>query len=479
MTYRFAWPSWKRRRTDSPASTAFALICLFGLSALLPGSANAIVQKPATKKAVKPKTSRSAHLKSVALSVGHRVTHPFSYRKRASARKPYVVAVSPELRLAALNEATANASFLKPQFENSAALVPFFELLSEGQRNSQPVHILQFGDSHTASDDWVNAMRIEFQAKYGAGGPGFTYAGRPYRGYRRFDVPGNNSSGWVTEGTLAQPGDGRDGLGGVSISTRRARETVTLTSSAERLQLLFLTQPGGGSLSLSMDGAVVANISTDGPLGPGFYLYLPPPGEHQYELRTNEAAPVRLLGWAADNNRGVTLETLGINGAQASMILTWDDTIWPAELTARDPALLILAYGTNEANRPIFDPDDYRNSLRAVIAKVRKATPVASILLVGPPDCGARGPLPHLDAVLAIQRAVAAETGVAFWDWRQHMGGPSSTALWVRAGLGQGDHIHLTSDGYRLLGKTLFEELEMEYSTYRAAQPTQSVQTSF
>jgi lysophospholipase L1-like esterase len=478
MTHRVAYLSWERRRADSPAS-AYALICLIALSVLLPASAGAIVQKQDPKKTVKPKTSRSARMKSVALSVGHRVTHPLSHRRSTPARKPYVVAVSPELRLAALNEATENISFRKPQFENPAALVPFFELLSEGQRNSQPVHILQFGDSHTASDDWVNAMRGEFQAKYGVGGPGFTYAGRPYRGYRRFDVPGNNSSGWVTEGTLSRLGDGRDGLGGVSISTNRARETVTLTSSAERLQLLFLTQPGGGSLSLSMDGTVVAHISTAGTLGPGFYLYLPSPGEHLYELRTNDAAPVRLLGWAADNNRGVTLETLGINGAQASMILNWDDAIWPAQLAARDPALIILAYGTNEANRPIFDPEDYRHSLRAVIAKVRKATPVASILLVGPPDCGARSPLPHLDAVLAIQHAVAAETGVAFWDWRQHMGGPGSTALWVRAGLGQGDHIHLTGDGYRLLGKTLFEELEMEYASYRNAQPTQSVQTSF
>jgi lysophospholipase L1-like esterase len=283
----------------------------------------------------------------------------------------------------------------------------------------------------------------------------------------------------VTEGTLAQPGDGRDGLGGVSISTNRAGETVTLTSASERLELLFLTQPGGGSLSLAMDGAVVAQISTDGPLGPGSYLYAPPPGEHAYELRTMTSEPVRLLGWAADNSHGITVETLGINGAQASIMLGWDDTIWPTELIARDPALVILAYGTNEANRPKFDADEYRAGLRAVVAKVRKATPVASILMVGPPDCGLRGPLPHLDEVLAIQRSVARESGVAFWDWRQHMGGPGSTSLWVRAGLGQGDHIHLTGDGYRLLGKTLFDELEMEYAVYRAAQPVQAVQTSF
>ncbi len=449
------------------------LLSLLTLPALAPSPASAIEAKRTAKKPVKPtKPSRAARFKSVV----HRITHPFS---RRPVRPHYMVAVSPELRIAALNEATEKSSFHQPQFENSAALVPFFELLSQAQRNAQPVHILQFGDSHTASDDWVNAMRLAFQAKYGVGGPGFAYAGHPYRGYRRFDVSGNNSSGWITEGTLAQPGDGLDGLGGVSISTNRPGETVTLRSSSERLELMFLTQPGGGSLSFSVDGTAVDTISTAGAVGPGSYVYIPPPGEHTYDLRTIAAAPVRLFGWAADNKRGVTVETLGINGAQASIMLGWDDAVWPAELISRDPALVILAYGTNEANRPHFDPVEYRAGLLSVIAKVRKATPVASLLLVGPPDCGLRGPLPHLDEVLAIEHAVARESGVAFWDWRQHMGGPGSTSLWVRAGLGQGDHIHLTGDGYRLLGKTLFDELEMEYAIYRSAQPVQSVQTSF
>jgi len=449
------------------------LLCVVCTSALIPTPAHAIEAKHTSKKTIKStKPSHSARFKVVV----HRVARPFSPRP---SRPQYVVAVSPQLRLAALNEATEKISFREPQFENSAALVPFFELMNEAQRNAQPVHILQFGDSHTASDDWANAMRVAFQAKYGAGGPGFAYAGHPYRGYRRFDVSGNNSSGWITEGTLSQPGDGHDGLGGVSISTNRAGETVKVTNSSERLELLFMTQPQGGTLSFSVDGMAVATISTAGVLGPGSYVYTPPPGEHTYELRTLTPAPVRLLGWAADNHRGVTVETLGINGAQASIMLHWDDTIWPAELASRDPALVILAYGTNEANRPIFDPAEYRADLVSVINKIRNATPVASILLVGPPDCGSHGPLRHLDEVLTIQHSVARETGVAFWDWRQHMGGPGSTTLWVRAGLGQGDHIHLTGDGYRLLGKTVFDELEMEYAIYRSTQPAQSVQTSF
>ena len=51
-----------------------------------------------------------------------------------------------------------------------------------------------------------------------------------------------------------------------------------------------------------------------------------------------------------ENRRGLTFETLGINGAQANVISGWNEAVWAAEVAARNPALVILAYGTNEAN---------------------------------------------------------------------------------------------------------------------------------
>ena len=278
---------------------------------------------------------------------------------------------------------------------------------------------------------------------------------------------------------MAQIGDGRDGLSGISITAHAPGQIVSLTTSGDRLQLFYLQQPGGGSIEFAVDGKQVGLIDTNGELASGVYKYTPEPGTHDYLLRTTSPEPVRLFGWTSDANKGVTLETLGINGAQASVMLNWDEAIWSAEVAERDPALIILAYGTNEANNPKFEWEEYRADLRAVLARVRKAAPAASILMIGPPDCGRlHAALPHLDEVVRVQRGVAQEMGAAFWDWRQNMGGPGATDLWVRAGLGQADHIHLTSDGYRLLGEALFEELEMENSHYRSAQQAASLQTS-
>ena len=397
--------------------------------------------------------------------------------KRGTRAKRRVAAVSPAVRQAALTEVTDRMTVRGSHFENAAALVPFFELMKNAQQSGQAVHILQFGDSHTASDDWANAMRIAFQSKYGDGGPGFTHAGHPFRGYRRFDVSGSSSTGWVTEGTIAQMGDGRDGLGGISITAHSPGQTVSLTTSCDRLQLFYLQQPDGGSLEFSVDDKQVGVIDTRGELASGVYEYKPEPGTHEYLLRTRSQDSVRLFGWASDANRGVTVETLGINGAQVNVMLNWDQTLWSAEVAERDPALIILAYGTNEANNPKFWWEEYRTELRTVLARVRKAAPAASILMIGPPDCGRTRALPYLDDVVRVQREVAREAGVAFWDWRENMGGPGATDLWVKAGLGQADHIHLTGAGYQLLGQALFEELELENAHYRSAEQATSFQT--
>ena len=157
------------------------------------------------------------------------------------------------------------------------------------------------------------------------------------------------------------------------------------------------------------------------------------------------------------------------------MQLDWNSRIFNGEMADRDPALIVVAYGTNEALSKSWTADGYRTALGEVIHRLREAAPAASILLVGPPDCqyrlrnGKRLPFPHLAEVIEIQRQVARETGCAFWDWRARMGGPGSVREWVEAGLGQGDYTHLTGPGYRMVGDMLFAEIMSQYGQFQTA----------
>jgi len=409
------------------------------------------------------------------------VKKPTAPAKKSAAKKKIirkktapVVAVSPVARQSAFQTVSARAARPLDSIEGAGALVPFFEQILHPAPNA-PVRILQYGDSHTASDDWAGEMRQDFQRRFGAGGAGFTLPGHPFLGYRRFDSRGSNSAGWYTDGIVTRKGDGIYGLGGVSLTAHAPGQTVTLSVECQQLELHYLQQPGGGQLEFSVDGVEIATVDTGGDFGPGVYRYSPDPGPHQFALRTLSAAPVRLFGWVAQNERGVTYETLGINGAQADLQLDWNTTVLDGEIAGRDPALIVLAYGTNEALSKSWTAEQYRASLFEVIRRLRAAAPLASILLVGPPDCeyrlrdGGRRTFPHLDEVIEIQRQVALDSGCAFWDWRARMGGPGSVHQWFQAGLGQADHTHLTSAGYRMVGDMLFSEIMSQYDRFQAA----------
>ncbi|MBL8209259.1 MAG: SGNH/GDSL hydrolase family protein [Bryobacterales bacterium] len=358
--------------------------------------------------------------------------------------------------------------------ENVAALVPFFEQLYrfQGEQNKDHIRILHYGDSHTAADEWTGFLRALFQNRFGDGGSGYTHPGRPWNSFRRLDLRSGGSNGWYSDGLVGRAGDGMYGLGGVSLTTARPRESVSLEVTCETLEVLYLRQPGGGALNFFDNGQLIDRISTDGELAPGAYRYQPSAGLHRFELETLDSAPVRLFGWVAEQGRGVTYETLGINGAQASIVFNWQEAMQATHVAHRSPALIVLAYGTNEAGNRDWSKERYREMFASLIHRFRRMAPAASILVVGPPDRYVRKGragwqvYDSVDRIVEAQREAALGTGCAFWDMRAKMGGKGSMRTWVSAGLAQRDYVHFTASGYRLLGGAVFQDLMDHFQTF-------------
>lgn len=67
-----------------------------------------------------------------------------------------------------------------------------------------------------------------------------------------------------------------------------------------------------------------------------------------------------------------------------------------------------------------------------------------------------------LGATRETQRRVAAQLGVAFWDWEARMGGACSAVKWVKANppLMRGDYVHFNSAGGRDIAQRLNADLE-------------------
>lgn len=172
-------------------------------------------------------------------------------------------------------------------------------------------------------------------------------------------------------------------------------------------------------------------------------------------------------------DRDIRLAPFGIVGATLTAL---DERAPLFEPTyTRLPDLVIIAYGANEGFDDRLDLGAYEDLLRAQIRRLRAAAPEAALLILGAPeamrgDGGGTCPddperrwrTPAMLAVVRdVQHRVAAEMGVAFWDWRGRMGGDCSAH---RLTLGpeplmRGDHVHFTETGGDWIGSLLFADL--------------------
>ena len=361
--------------------------------------------------------------------------------------------------------------------ENAAALDKFFRSLSNVKRRIEPVRIMHFGDSHTAADILTAEIRNDFQRDFGDGGAGYMVPSHPMSTRRRGVVDGA-TSGWSVDGigSRVEP-NGIYGLAGISLATTQADERAWLETNCNHFEVYYLRQPGGGTIDITVDGQSVLeqpiSLASDAPL-PDYYTFDTPADRlHRIEVRTTTPGKTRILGIVTEHIApGVSYDVLGINGARAKRLVSWNDTAFVDNIVQRKPDLIIVAYGTNEVTDDDWTVESYQRMFAAILQRFRRAAPQASILVYGPPDRGdvalAGSKMP---AMIEAQRRAAFQVGAAFWSSYGAMGGAGSMDVWVSQGLGQGDHVHLTKEGYVRMGSMFYEDITDAYKKYLTRTP--------
>ena len=347
---------------------------------------------------------------------------------------------------------------------NAAALENFFRALA--QSRSRPVRVLHYGDSHVAADILTAFIRNSLQSDFGDGGAGYLTPANPFSTQRR-NVTTRASNGWTFDGIGRRESarDGFYGLAGISLSAERAGETLTLNAPGRHYEIFYLQRPGGGRFSVHTDGPDV-DIATQAEVPtPGYYAFVGAgAGAHDVEIRTLDDKPVRILGVVAERTAGVVYDVLGLNGARLRRWEDWSSLLLADNLRRRQPALVVLAYGTNEVSDTDWTPENYTRLLANVIRRVRQAVPEASVLVIGPPERADKElAAERLPALIAAQRRAAEANGAAFWSAYDAMGGAGTLENWVAAKWAQPDRIHFSRNGYQRLGALFYEDLRAAY----------------
>lgn len=377
--------------------------------------------------------------------------------------------------------AAANA---EPLGEPGLALPHLFAAFRElelGRRDAH-VRIAWFGDSHTAADFMTDAVRRALAARFGSGGPGLVLVGvRSSRhAHARMQLQGR----WRRIPTTpAEPTTGGFfGLAGIGAAPldKTSRVTVALDRDAAwargalRWEFVYRAAPGAEMRlwGAGVDERLAARSDRLCPSGLS-RLVVHTSGQPRLELGDVVGEPELLGAFVETAAPGVVLDTLGINGARATTALAWEAVPWVEELRARQPSMVVFAYGTNEVD-DATDPERYAAVYAELVGRVRRA---------GPADCLILGPIERVDAgfvteprVLAIeaaQRSAARALSCEFFSLIEAMGGPGSFERWLSAvpPLARKDRVHLAPAGYDKLGGILATRI---LSSYASLHPPQS-----
>jgi lysophospholipase L1-like esterase len=404
-----------------------------------------------------------------------------------------------------------------PSVPADPALSAFYDRLYalESGAGSDTFRILHLGDSHIAGDRFSGSLQRRFSARFGNAGRGQLPPAKPFPYYRRQGISVEASEGWTVFSSLSGVGVGPFGLSGYRAESASSEDWMSFTIEdgvpLQSVLLNVLQQPGGGSLSLEIDGIATGRFQTNGSVPRLMQIAVEASTARRAVVRPTGDGPVSLLAWGGEGaGPGIVYEVQGIPGATLRVMDAWEASIVAAELATMQPDLILLGYGTNEGFDDALDVDLYRLNLERRVQRLKTMLPNATILLLGAFD-GARLPAwselrpstqqatraalpceplalheratysdlsrdhdpvlgrwhapPRLQEVQEVQKAVARSQRLAYWDGAGAMGGACAIHQFVfsEPPLAYGDHVHLTPAGADLMAGKLWDRLIRPY----------------
>jgi lysophospholipase L1-like esterase len=353
--------------------------------------------------------------------------------------------------------------------------------------------ILQIGDSHTAADFFTGEVRRSLQARYGNGGPGYIDAGKPHPGIRTASLNVTASPGWTYSALQKSENGAAFYLSGFAAKTARSGEMLTFSARQpipyDLVEIEVITGPKSGAIRVALDTIQPFDHSLVTPHNDHVvYRFMPEDSAtgklQRISITTSEDLPVAVSSVGIFNRRyGVSYSNIGFPGATVDLINKFESNLFRDELKRLAPQIVVLGFGTNEGFNDNLDINRYREHYLEVIRKIRASLPDVKIVMIGPPQAGRKSSScslaancrehsaeaiqcewaspPQLVRVREVQKELAKQEGIAFWDWAGIMPAKCGAHVWHMAAtpLVTADHVHLTPEGYRLSASRFAEFL--------------------
>lgn len=372
---------------------------------------------------------------------------------------------------AQMNTAIANERGAQPAFRSHVQA-------ESGLSYAPTVYkIALWGDSLTASKDFINAALNAYGIRTESARPAFIQAGFNVAGVSLPLKVGCATEGWKLAYAYKERGAASGfSKGLLSVSSDTPNDALVLdfrsplpSTRVRQLNILYHKSAPQDLLVLgvAIDGGEETLISLSKQSAP--YLHIRPTAPMSTIKIRLVAGQVTVHGFEPlyQNAPAVIVDSLSVPGAWfkgwSHVDARYFFSAGESE-RARDYDLILIQYGTNEGVNVDFDRQKYAHYLRTNLTRLRKFYPKSRCVLIGPPDRGVVGRAPAIDLlkystthrqIALAQKQAGLEFQCGFWDWQAAMGGAGAAAQWANMTPPQmqPDLTHLTAAGYAASGR--------------------------
>ena len=363
--------------------------------------------------------------------------------------------------------------------ENAGHLTPLLEKLYEQRvRGGKRINVVHIGDSHILGNFLTREIRARLQEEFGDGGRGLIF---PYKlagsnGPRDYKIQTTNSwSGSNCQQNLAR--ETPFGISGFQLESFRKSGKLIVnlrdtSTSQTRLftKLTIFHQPSEAPVRLKVWNEVTnqeAILYLQDEYSRSYYFDHPvAQATITYEQSSEKLNSFVLDGILLENEyAGLVYHSIGVNGGKFSDFVRAQ--LFARQLADLNPDLVILSFGTNEAQGKISTQYIYKQ-IEALVGEIKKYSPQAYILLTTPADSylKGRGYNPYMARISEVIRQFAKDNNFALWDLFGLGGGSRSAQNWKYSGLLSRDSVHYSKLGYAVQGKLLYLSLIRSYNNY-------------
>lgn len=396
-------------------------------------------------------------------------------------------------------DSSKKPSIKKIQYPNGdkTILYPVFAALEQADKGPGTARVLHFGDSQIEGDRMTSLIRARLQEKFGGSGPGLV-AARPL--VKSFSISQEYSESMRRSALFA----GRDTM----IHHRRYGIMATITRFSKPVadSLIKDGDIKTGWISLSKAGGAYAK-SRNYSLMRMFYGYnrrsfevklfaddVPlssdsfPASDRLQVARWNfDKTPGKIMmimngadspdifGVSLESRTGVQVDNISMRGSSGTVFGGISYGSFKPMLDSLNVKLILLQYGGNTV--PYIKSKEaaerYGKDFQNQIEYLKKQCPDAGIILLGPSDMaekvkGKMQTRQFLEDVRDALKKAAFESGAAYFDIYEVMGGRNSMVQWVEGEnrLAGSDYVHFTPGGAKLIAQKFINSFMEDYQAY-------------